>query len=257
VSGLGRLRLPLAVLAVVLVVSVLPSSQALVFTTDRASTLPVTDDTNGVVALDKATTVQAGTTERLVTVEDAFGGSATGFVELVGESKNVANLSNGGDRLAIDGGYPVEVNVRASERPDPPELQYRIELTDGGTTVTLQRSVTVTAAAADPTITLQRFTVEGPGRGGGGNGSFSIEELEVRDKDSTLDSIRIVIEGPNGEEYNQSAPEFNGTQTYGPRSINGNADITPNKQYTLRVVVISDGDRVPETRTATDSRGNG
>lgn len=163
--SLGRLRIPLVVLAVVLSVSVVTSAGSLSFTADRQTGLNVTDDPTGILGLEQADSLEAGAQERLVTVENGFGADATVTISLTAGTDEQAYLVYDGteaDSVTITGlapGDTADVDVCTPKRAD--SVSYTFSADAGGVSSesTTPRTVQTSGQVSQPCTS-----------GGGGSG---------------------------------------------------------------------------------------
>lgn len=139
VRSLGRLRIPLVILAVVLSVSVVSSAGSLSFAADRQTGLDVAADSSGTVTLDQAASVQAGERDELVDVTNRLGAEADLVISLSaatdGKVELVYNNQSAGRavRLDLPSGETATISVAAPQGTQEVGYKFEAETIDGTT----------------------------------------------------------------------------------------------------------------------------
>ncbi|MFC7227189.1 hypothetical protein N0B31_07220 [Salinirubellus salinus] len=132
--SLGRLRIPLVILAVVLSVSVVSSAGSLSFTADRQAGLDVVDDADGIVSLDKTGEIRKGSNDALLTeVTNPTGNSVELEVRISGtdwsfspgpEQTVTTTSSDETLRTTVDGSSTVEIRVNVTNNAAKGDRPY-------------------------------------------------------------------------------------------------------------------------------------
>ncbi|WP_136716510.1 hypothetical protein [Halorientalis salina] len=192
-NGSGRhwQALLLAGLVLVALVGPFAAGPTAAFTSatfDRGSTVGVTDDADGLLGLDVASSVTAGGSSRLVTVTNRLDRTVTVAVSL---DTTAGSLSNAGATLAPGETLTTSVSVSCDEAPA--SLPFTVESSAGSQfTGTASRSTTVDTADCSSDSAPIEFvpgsatpgSFSGPG--GGSTGSLA---LTVKNTESTARTI--------------------------------------------------------------------
>jgi hypothetical protein len=188
----GRTSLPLVLVALVIVataggVVTAPSTAFTSGTLSRSSTAAVADDANGLVGLDVAASVTAGSSSRLVTVTNRLDRTTTVAVTL----DTAGSLSNTQATLGPGETLTTSVSVTCDSPPDT--VSFTVVAASGSQfTGTASRSTTVDTAncggTAAPIEFVSGTASTGSFSGPGGSSTGSLQ-FDVRNTESTARTI--------------------------------------------------------------------
>jgi hypothetical protein len=147
--GWSRTLLLVAALAVAAAGVAVPAASYATADVPRSSGMNVADDGNGLVGLEKATTVGNSNRELLVTVTNNFDEETTVTVSLVDGGGTLYYGSQAGQSVAftLNPGSQAQVDVEASSNG---LLDYEVSSSADGTTFELQRAVKVRGDGPPP-----------------------------------------------------------------------------------------------------------
>jgi hypothetical protein len=157
-SGSGWQGTVVAITAVLVAVAgtltVAPTTAFTAGTLERGSTAAVADDADGLIGLDVAGSVGAGSSSRLVTVTNQLDRTVTATVTL---DSSVGSLSNSQATLAPGESLVASVTVTCDSSPDA--VSFTVAAT-GGTqfTGTATRTTTVDAGGCEQNVDAFRLT---------------------------------------------------------------------------------------------------
>jgi VCBS repeat-containing protein len=150
----GRSVLVLLVVVVALAGVAVPAASFSTADVPRGTSVSVVGDSNGVVGLDRATSVQAGQDERLVTVTDRFDGTISLSMSIP-QSDGELKVDTDGDgqyevpasstvQFGLGDGGSAEVYIDAAKQSgNPKEITYDVSGEADGASFRMQRTVGV------------------------------------------------------------------------------------------------------------------
>jgi hypothetical protein len=155
-------------------------------TTERGSAANVVGDADGLVGVDVAGSVAAGSEDRLVTVTNNFGESVTVSVSLDGAD---GTLSNAEATLAPGASLTTSVTVDCDAPPDV--VRFTVRVTTNGTLGAVSRSSSVTTddCRSDPPGPVAFNDADGDGSYDAGETTYTKNDLETGFDDPSVDLV--------------------------------------------------------------------
>jgi hypothetical protein len=155
-------------------------------TTERGSAANVVGDADGLVGVDAAGSVAAGSTNRLVTATNNFEESITVTVSLDGGD---GTLSNAEATLAPGESLTTSVTVDCDTPPDA--VRFTVRVSTDGSLGTVSRSSTVTTddCRSDPPGPVAYADADGDGSYDDGETTYTKSDLETGFDDPSVDLV--------------------------------------------------------------------